>query len=844
MKGRKTIPRRRPGLKPNDLRWQCDASRLGFETTDQLDFKPNIFGQDRALDAIRLGLAIRSPGFNIFIAGLTGTGKLTAVRWILDALDLERDDLVDICYVHNFSAEDTPVCLVLPAGQGNLLKTEVRNLLRAVVDLIPAALQSDRFRQQQAKIADEIKKNRDQMLQTLEKEVTTRGFSMMQVEHNGFSRPEIMPTISGEAVPIDRLTSLLVQGKLAQKDYDRLQSAHPALSRKLDEFLLASRELARALDQRTAELEKKYVTPLVEHELKPISATFKSPKAARFIADLREYVLNHLPVFVVAKTEIDKRKREFLPFEVNVLVDNTGRRDAPVVIETSPTFVNVFGTIERLVGAEGESATDHTAIRSGSLLTANGGYLIMNMIDVFEEPMVWVALKRAMKSQRHTIRGFDSLLLMPIASIKPEAIVLDIKVVLIGDAWMYQALWDYDEDFRAAFKVKADFDIVMPNTLANQKRYCKFIRVLTQLEKLPAFDRQACAAIIEEGTRLAGRRDRLSTRFSEVGDIVREASHWASQNNARIVRRDHVRTAIAERVRRVNLVEEKVQEMYDDGSILIDTGGKKVGQVNGLAVYDVGDHVFARPSRITVETGVGRAGVINIEREADLSGRFHNKGVLILEGYLRRMYAQDKPITVTASLCFEQGYSFIDGDSASAAEMCVLLSSLAAVPLRQDIAVTGSVNQKGEIQPIGGVNEKIEGFFDVCMRRGLTGRQGVMIPALNVNDLMLRRDVVDAVKKRRFHVYAVRTIDEGIEILTGRPAGHWIPHQGFQRNSMHELVDRGLRHFHDRLREAEDGGAEAPPPDKKKHKAANQKTPRRPPKPRKPPKRRRSRKGA
>jgi lon-related putative ATP-dependent protease len=841
MRGRKAIGRRQ--LKPADLRWECDASRLGFETTDELEFKPNIIGQDRALDAIRLGLAIRSPGFNIFIAGLTGTGKLTAVRWMLDALDLARDDLVDICYVHNFSNEDTPTCLVLPAGQANHLRTEVKELLRAVVDLIPAALQSERFKQQQAKIVDEVTKRRDVMLQKLEKEVSVSGFTMMQVEHDGFSRPEIMPTIAGEVIPIDRLTSLLVQGKVAQGDYERLQSAYPALSRKLDEFLITSRDLHRSLDQRTAELERKYVAPLIDRELKPISADFKSTKAGRFLKDLRDYILNHLPVFVVPKSETDKKHKEFLPFEVNVLVDNTGRRDAPVVIETSPTYVNVFGTVERYPGPDGETSTDHTAIRGGALLNANGGYLIMNMVDVFEEPMVWVALKRAMKSQRHTIRGYDSLLLMPIASIKPEPIELDIKIVLIGDAWMYQALWDYDEDFRSVFKVKADFDTVMPNTMANQKRYCRFIRALTHLEKLPAFDRHACAAIIEEGSRLAGRRDRLSTRFSEVGDLVREASHWAAEHRARIVRRQHVTTAIAARVRRVNLVEEKVQEMYDDGSILIDTGGKKVGQINGIAVYDLGDHVFARPSRITAETGVGRAGVINIERESDLSGRFHNKGVLILEGYLRRMYAQDKPITVTASLCFEQGYSFIDGDSASSAEMCALLSSLAAVPLRQDIAVTGSVNQKGEIQPIGGVNEKIEGFFDVCVRRGLTGRQGVIIPALNANELMLRRDVVAAVRKGKFHIYGVRTIDEGLELLSGRPAGHWIPRQGFLRNSMHDMVDRGLRHFHDRLREAEDGGAEAPLAEKKKSQAGvDKKAPRKPPKPRRPPKRRRTRK--
>ncbi len=844
MKGRQRTPRRHPELKPADLRWECDASRLGFETTGEIAFKPNIFGQDRALDAIRLGLSIRSPGYNIFVSGLTGTGKLTAVRWMLEDMDLRRDDLVDICYVFNFAADDSPTCLMLPAGQGTHLRSEVKDLLRSLVEMIPATLQSDRFKRQQAEIEDEIKHKRDALLQKLEKEVTQKGFAMVEVTYEGYSRPEIVPTVGGEAVPVDRLPGLLVQGKLAKRDYERLQSAYPALSRKLDDFLLASRDLERALDQRTADLERQYVSPVVDMGLRAIVREVPSDKVERFLRDLRAYILDHLPIFVLARADIDKKRREFLPFEVNVLVDNKGRRDAPVTIETSPSYVNVFGTIERFVKPDGEHSTDHTAIRGGALLQANGGYLIMNMIDVLEEPMVWTGLKRVLKSQRLVVRGFDSLLLMPIASIKPEPIVLDLKLVLLGDAWMYQALWDYDEDFRAVFKVKADFDIVMPNTLANQKRYGRFIRVLTSLEKLPDFDKQACAAVIEEGTRIAGRRDRLSTRFSEIGDLIREASHWAVHERATVVHRRHVAQAIAERIRRVSLVEEKVQEMYDDGSILMDTSGMKVGQVNGLAIYDVGDHVFARPSRITAETGVGRAGVINIEREADMSGRVHNKGVLIIEGYLRRMYAQDKPITVSASLAFEQGYSFVEGDSASSTEVYALLSSLAAVPLRQDIAVTGSVNQKGEIQPIGGVNEKIEGFFDVCVRRGLTGRQGVMIPALNVPELMLRRDVVDAVRKKKFHIYPVRTIDDGIEVLTNRPAGRWIPRRGFEPNSMHDLVDRGLRHFHDRLRDAEDGSTDAAvaaAEKKAKRKASTSKAPKKPP--RRPPKRRRNKKG-
>ena len=813
-------------LKPPQLRYRCDPRRLGFETTDEIQYRPNIIGQERALDAMRLGLTIRSPGFNIFVAGLTGTGKLTALRYMLDGMDLRRDDLSDICYVHNFAEQEQPTCLMLPQGMACKLRKQLRDFRTTISDYIPAALRSEEFKRKQAAIADDIRQHRDDMLRTLEKEVSDKGFSMVQVEHDGFARPEIAPTLGTEVVPMDRLAALLAQGKIGKGDYEKLQRAYPDLSRKLDDFLLAARDLERDLDHRTAELEQKFIEPLIDHALNDIKKTFKSDKVVRFISDLRDYTLNNLPIFVASKPEREQR-RDFLPFEVNVLVDNADLDEAPVVIESSPTYVNVFGSIERHVGSDGEQSTDHTLIRGGSLLKANGGFLIMNLIDVFEEPLLWVALKRALKSGRHTIRGFDSLLLMPIASIKPEEIVLDVKLILIGDAWSYQILWEYDEDFRAIFKVKADFDNEMPNTLANQKKYAQFIKVLSRLEELPAFHRDAVAAVVETGVRLAGRRNKLSTRFSEVGDVVREAVHWARAARSRVVRAKHVHRAVQERLNRVSLVEDRLQELFTDGRILIDTSGSRVGQVNGLAVYDFGDHVFGRPSRITAETGVGRAGVINIEREAEMSGRIHNKGMLIMEGYLRRMYAQDKPITVSASVCFEQGYSSVDGDSASSTEMYALLSSLANIPLRQDIGVTGSMNQKGEVQPIGGVNEKIEGFYDVCKHRGLTGRQGVMMPALNAADLMLREDVAAAIAKGKFHIYAVSTLDEGIEILTGMKAGRWSRRSGFGRGTIHFLVDEALRHFHEELRSAEDGHGE---PEKRERKSASDERPQ-PPKP-------------
>lgn len=808
-------------LKPRDLRWSCDPNSLGFTTTAELKSRFNVIGQERAMGAIRLGLSLRSPGYNIFVSGLTGTGKLTAIRSELEAMDLSRSDLKDICYVHNFHDPDSPICLILKQGRAMKLKERLLALLRTVTDTLPVAFQNENFKRRQAMIADEIKKRRDELQRALEQDVVKQGFSVQQVEFGEYMRPEIVPVVGSDPVPIDRVASLLAQGKITQADYERIQSAYPSLSRRLEELIHAERDLQRELDHRTAELEKTQIAPLLDYAIEEIHDDFKHEKVAAFLADLRNFVLDNLPLYGAPRSEAERR-RATLPFQVNVLVDNTGLTEAPVVIETSPNYTNIFGSIERLPGPDDTPSTDHMAIRGGSLLNANGGFLVLNLIDVFEEPLVWSALKRALKSQRHTIRAFDSLLVMPIASIKPEPILLDVKVILIGDAWSYHYLYEWDEDFRTIFKVKADFDTVMDNTTANRKKYGRFVRMMSEQDKLPHFHKGAVAAVIEEGVRWAGRRDKLSTRFSDVGDLVRESAHWArKRNGSGAVHAEHVAIAIRERKRRVSLPEDRLQELYEDGSILIDTTGSKIGQVNALAVYDVGDHTFGRPSRITAETGVGRTGVINIERESELSGRIHNKGMLIMEGYLRRMYAQDKPITVTASLCFEQGYSMVDGDSASCAEMYALLSSLAFVSLRQDIAVTGSMNQKGEVQPIGGVNEKIEGFYDVCVARGMTKKQGVMIPAINANDLMLRPDVVDAVIKKKFHIYAVRSIDEGIEILSGKPAGRWLPPRGYEADTMHYLVDQGLRHFHDRLRDAEDGG-----PEVEKHTKVVEKPPR------------------
>lgn len=794
-------------LEPRHLRWHCDPDSLGFETTDDFSCKPHIIGQDRALDAIRLGLEMKSPGYNIYISGLTGTGKTTAIRRVLRSMNLERENLRDICYVHNFKVPDNPTVISLPAGNGQAFKEKLKEVLKTLRNFIPEAFRSDKFKEQQKKILDDVKKRKSEFTSTFEKEVTDKGFSVVEVEYGGFSRPEIAPVVGGEVVSMDALPKLMLEGKIGRGDYDKMQRTYPDLMERLDEVLTFSRELQNELSLRMRKLEREHVLPMVKVAFGEIRRHFKHDKVNAFLDGLQEFVMKHLVLFADGQGEDDgeDRKRAFLPFEVNVLVDNAGAREAPVVIETHPNYSNLFGSIERRVDKDGDAVTDHTAIRAGSLLRANGGYLVLNLNDLFEEHYTWPTFKRALKTQQHVIRSFDSILMTPIAPLKPEAVDLDIKVVLIGDNYSYHILYEYDEDFQKIFKVKAEFDSVMPKLRRNERKYCDFIKNLCEGEELLPFHKTGAAAVIEEGVRVAGRQDRLSTRFSDIGDVIREADHWARVDKARSVRAAHVKKAVDERFRRNSLYEDKVQEMFDEGTILIDTVGAQVGQVNGLAVFDLGDHRFGKPTRITVETGVGRTGLINIEREADMSGRTHSKGVLILEGYLRRMYAQDKPITMSASICFEQSYSGVDGDSASSTEIYALLSSLSGIPLRQDIAVTGSVNQKGQVQPIGGVNEKVEGFFDVCRHKGLTGKQGVMIPAINKSDLMLRQDVVDAVAAGKFHIYAVKTIDAGLEVLTGSKAGRRLKSGRYQKDTLHYLVDATLRRFLRELRDSENG---------------------------------------
>lgn len=798
-------------LKPDELRWRCDPNDLGFETTDEIPCCRDIIGQDRALAAITLGLEIPSPGYNIYVSGLTGTGKSTTIKSLLESMKREAKNLTDICYVHNFRAPDMPACIVLPAGQGKRLKKTIGDIQRMLRKHIPKVFESDAYSRRQKRILEELQNKRAKLATQLEKTIEDKGFRLLEVQYGPFTRPVVMPVIEEQPVEMEKLAALVEAKKIDEKEYERIKKDHDFLVDRMEGFLKVAREIDRELADKMAWIEKEFVSPIVDTCIREAKEKFGEKKVHAHLEELRDFCLNNIEEFKDSsgkQEEKTEEKDDLLEFEVNVVVDNSRTKQVPIIIETSPNYANLFGSIDRVHEGRAEFRTDFMKIRAGSLLRANGGYLVLSLTDIIEEPAVWPALKRALKNKKVMIQSVDTLFFLSTSGLKPEPIDIDVKVVLIGDAYSYQILYTYDEDFRKIFKIKADFDTVMPKIPENIVKYAQFVKSVVDKENLLPFHKSAVGAITEEGVRLAGHQDKLSTRFSDVADVIREAEYWARKAKAKVVEAKHVEKAIEQKIQRVNLIEEKIRELLADGTILIDIEGAAIGQVNGLSVYDIGDHTFGKPSRITVETGLGRSGIINIEREADLSGKTHNKGVLIIEGFLRRRYAQDKPLTMSTSICFEQSYSGVDGDSASSTEIYAILSSLAELPLRQDLAVTGSVNQKGEIQPIGGVNEKIEGFFDICKIKGLNGKQGVIIPRLNKKDLMLKKQVIDAIKKRKFHIYAIDTIDEGIELLSGVKAGKRMRDGQFERESVNDLVDLKLAHFAEQIRSYLDSGGD------------------------------------
>jgi ATP-dependent Lon protease len=755
-----------------------------------------------------LGVEIAKSGYNIYVSGMTGTGKLTAVQQLLATRQGHGTPPPDLCYVFHFKMPERPRLLTLPAGQGKVLKKAMEGLLTALKQDIRRVLASESYQQRKQSLLQQATRREQRLMKQFEARLVPH-FGLLWHDADLSLAPELAPVVDGKLVSLAELEERLETKRLSMEQYKQLREQHVALSADFTQVFAEVRRLRHEAQEAVHTLERALVRPLIQQAVAEATPAFSDPTVQQYFQEVEEALNEDIPRFqeptLPLQNHLTTGQNAPLPgyeedllqeYQVNVVVDNTETAGAPVVFETSPIFKHLFGTIEPTLEYGSIWRSDFMGIRAGAMHRANGGFLIFNALDALSDPMVWPALKRILRYRQAEIQAYEQLSLVPSTTLKPEPIPCDVKVIMIGDEALYETLASEDESFKRLFKVKADFDTTIPCQAQNIAHYAAFVRRICQAEQLRPFDCHAVAALVEFGVRLGGRQNKLTARLDIIADVLREADYWAGKMGADLVHRAAVEQALSERVERINMLETKLQELITDGILLISTQGAVVGQVNGLSVHVLEeDHVFGCPMRITAETSMGDAGVVNIEREVDLSDATHNKGVLILSGYLRHAYAQDKPLVLSASLCIEQSYEGIAGDSASAAEIYALLSSLADLPVDQGIAVTGSVNQKGVLQPISGINEKIEGFFDVCRLQGLTGQQGVILPPQNVDDLMLRHDIVDAVANGQFHLYAVASINDGLAILTGVPAGQYQPGQGYPPDSGNGRVDTQLRRF-------------------------------------------------
>ncbi|HPC83256.1 MAG TPA: AAA family ATPase [Thermoanaerobaculaceae bacterium] len=758
-------------LAPSQLRWVCPPEWIPADSTARIEPSEGIIGQARAVKALELGLAIDSLGFNVFVTGLVGTGRMTAIELHLRPLADRGPEPDDLLYVFNFASPEQPRLLRLGAGRGTALRDVMGRLLRELSQTLPGLFSSEDFQKHLEIAIGDLKASQQALIKGFEEKVRAAGFTLVQVQVGTVTRPEILPVLDDRPVTMDKLGLLAEEGKIDKARFAEIEAAHARLSEELGRVfheVMARRDemMSRAEALRRATLE-----PILKAAFSDMARAVGDPRVEPYLADVQRDLMEHLD----ALSQPDGGEEgpgPLMRYQVNVIVDNGPTRGRPVVIETEPTFANLFGTVEARVGRDLQSSTsDHTRIRAGSLLRANGGFLVLNAFDAISEPGVWPALKRALRYRRAVIRPRDVLFAITGQALQPEPVDLDVKVVMVGDRTLFDLLHELDEDFRKIFKVLADFDSEMPRGQAQVSEFLSLMAKIVRDEKLPHLNREGMAALVEESVRLARNRGRLSARFSDVADILREAAYLCRSQRRRYVGRTQVRAAVEARRERFSLPEEKLTELMLEGVLHVRTEGRAVGQANGLAVYDLGYHAFGLPGRVTARVALGKEGVVNIEREARLSGPTHDKGVLILAGFLGGLFATEKPLSMNATIAFEQSYGGVDGDSASSTEVYAILSALSELPLRQDLAVTGAVDQGGRIQAIGGVNEKIEGFFELCARRGLSGTQGVLIPVDNVADLQLEPRVIEAVAAGTFHIYPVATIEEGIELLTGVPAG-------------------------------------------------------------------------
>ncbi len=806
-------------LTADKLRWRCEPARLPFETTAQAELREGFVGQERALRALKMGVELGAPGYNVFVCGLAGTSRGGTIARMIEELKPGVKESPDRCYVNNFKLSDRPRLISLPRGHANGFKKDMQAGIDFLRRRIPQVFEGEPFQRQKGRIVERFTGREKDLMDDFTRRIAREQFALGHMQVGAVALPEIFPVLEGQMVPIEDISKMVHEGKLdspvaeeIERKYEQFRQEFTVVYRKT---LTLSRELASELSY----LEQEAASVLVDGVIEELKEKYPGQSVSEYLEEVRHHILDNLEPFKEREGEGDDAATElpegpttkppgpdrdpYRVYGVNVILAHEDESESPVIFETTPTYANLFGTIQRAYDSRGGWTSDFMDLRGGSLLRADGGYLIMYALETISEPGVWRALKRTLSHTRLEIQPAEMFYPFGGSALKPEAVPINVKVILIGDRSMYELLYDYEEDFRKIFKVRVEFDEEMPMSDTVIAEYAGRLRALSEKENLSPFDRGAFATMLEYGVRMAGRRNKVTARFVDIADLAREANYAAREADEHVVRAEHVRKALSSKMERHNLVETRIREMIEEGTLLVDVTGARVGQVNGLSVLEIGGYSFGKPVRITATAALGKSGLINIERESNLSGRFHDKGIHIISGYLRSHFAQDKPLSLAASICFEQSYSGVDGDSASSTEVYALVSALSGLPLRQDIAVTGSMNQQGDIQPIGGVNEKIEGFFDVCRIKGLTGTQGVLIPEANIEDLMLRQDVVEAVGTKKFHIWSAAKIEQGVELLTGNPAGYKNGSGVFDSGTVFARVNQRLSEMAKTLKEFE-----------------------------------------
>jgi len=793
-------------LTPEDLYKRCDPKFFSFRTTEDLPPLDGIIGQQRALDAIDFGLNLQSAGFNIYVLGDSGTGKTSAIRSFISKKADTEIVPPDWCYVYNFREPADPIAIRLEPGRGIEFQKDMQELIDHLKVEIPKIFDSKEYKKQRSVVTEEIQKKQKELFEALEREAESKGFKI-KAAMGGFSLVAIGE--SGEPLTEEEFNSF------DPKKKEDLRENGKYIQERLDDVMRTLKREEKTNGEKLNGLERSAALSVLGHLLEDLKNRYlNNEKLLAYLDAVREDILANVEDFKASTEEapasplpflrMQKQEPDFTRYSVNALVNNGKQTGGPCVFESNPTYYNLFGRVEHKLQF-GAAVTDFTMIKAGSLHLSNGGYLVVNALDLLRNIFSYDALKRAIKNAEVKIEDvWEQYRLITTTTMKPEPIPLDVKVILIGSPEIYYLLFGLDEEYRELFKVKADFDSRMERTDENILKYAGFVSTKAREERLLPFDASGVARVVEYGSRMAEHQEKLSSKFSDVSNLIRESHYWAKKMDTDVVSGTHVEKALDEKIYRHSRIEDRMREGIAEGTLIVDTSGETAGQVNGLAVLDMGDYSFGKPSRITTAAYTGKGGVINIERETKLSGKIHEKAVLILSNYLGRKYAAKKPISLSASITFEQLYGMIEGDSATCAELYSLLSAISGVPIRQSVAVTGSMDQNGNVQPIGGVNEKIEGFFDLCRLRGLTGAQGVIIPRRNARNLMLKKEVVEAVGEGKFHIHAIEHVEEGIEILMGIPAGKPGPDGKYPEITLNRLVEDRLTELREAVKKEEE----------------------------------------